>query len=266
MDGAHVSREQRRLFYRTWAPRIARWKVLGYFDPGNRERNFEAKLPPENFPVLTNTVYEGAKEKMIPWRDFESARLNEDGRTVVLITTELMRRTDYSILVSRVFDTNDPPQLIEANSRTAFAVRGNGTGLTARYFNNEGLTDLKLERVDPTVDFDWNAGSPMESMEPDTFSVRWTGSVEPLYSGEYLFHGVTDDGVRLWVDGELLIDKWTDQSATDHIGKITLEADKAYNIKMEMYERGGGASAKLFWSSKKQPREIIPASPLYPEE
>src|SRR3954452_20309765 len=76
-----------------------------------------------------------------------------------------------------------------------------GTGLTAQYFNNKDFTSLKLSRTDTTVDFNWASKSPSSTMGYDTFSARWTGSVMPHVSESYTFYTSTDDGVRLWING-----------------------------------------------------------------
>ncbi|HEV8246347.1 MAG TPA: PA14 domain-containing protein [Polyangiaceae bacterium] len=140
---------------------------------------------------------------------------------------------------------------------------GNGTGLTGTYFDNIDLTNQKLVRTDATVNFSWGNGSPNSSIGPDSFSVRWTGKVQPLYSGTYTFYTTTDDGVRLWINGALIIDKWQDQGPTEYAGTISLVAGTQYDIKMEYYENGGGANAALAWSSAGQAKQVIPQSQLY---
>ena len=90
------------------------------------------------------------------------------------------------------------------------------------------------------------------------YSVRWTGQVIPRHSETYTFHTISNDGVRLWVNGKLVIDNWTDHSTTEDEGKIRLDAGRKVNIKMEFYQGGGGAVAKLFWSSPSQNKEIVP--------
>ena len=94
--------------------------------------------------------------------------------------------------------------------------------------------------------------------------MRWTGSVQPQFNETYTFYTTTDDGVRLWVNGQLLIDDWVDQSATTKSGSITLNAQQLYNIQMDYYEDGGNAVAQLAWSSPSTPQAIIPQSQLYP--
>ena len=64
------------------------------------------------------------------------------------------------------------------------------------------------------LNFNRSQGSPATELGPDNFSVRWSGEVQPLYSQEYTFYTVSDDGVRLWVNGVKLIDNWSDHAAT----------------------------------------------------
>lgn len=147
---------------------------------------------------------------------------------------------------------------------------GNGQGLLGTYFNDPQHifgNRPAMYRLDPTIDFDWSVGSPDEAyLGEDDFSIRWTGYVEPYFSEEYNFFTITDDGVRLWINDELIIDHWIPQSATEIRGKIDLEAGKRYRIVMEYYEAAGLASAKLGWWSERTPRQIIPSRQLYPDD
>ncbi len=138
-------------------------------------------------------------------------------------------------------------------------------GLTATYFNNMNLTAPAFSRIDPNVNFNWGLGAPTPSMAPDRFSVRWTGKVIPRFSGTYRFYTRTDDGVRLWVNGHLLINKWVDQPATEWSNTISLTANQLYTIRMEFYDNGWDASARLSWSSSKQAKQVIPTSQLKPQ-
>ena len=83
-------------------------------------------------------------------------------------------------------------------------------------------------------------------------------------TGSYTFYTTSDDGVRLWVDNQLLINNWTDHGATENSGGITLTAGKKYDIKLEYYENGGAASIKLLWAPPGQAKQIIPQERLYP--
>ena len=141
---------------------------------------------------------------------------------------------------------------------------GSGTGLTGQYFNDVSLSALVKTEVDPSVNFTWNGSAPNAALTPNNFSVRWTGQVQPLYSQTYQFSTVSDDGVRLWVNGQEIINDWTDHAPTTDAGTITLTAGQKYDIKMEYYQRGGGATAQLSWQSPSQAPQIIPQAQLYP--
>jgi hypothetical protein len=136
-------------------------------------------------------------------------------------------------------------------------------GLTGQYFDNIDFTGTTITRTDATVNYDWTSYSP-NGIGPDTWSARWTGQVKPAYSETYTFYTTSDDGVRLWVDGRLIVDNWTDHAPTQNQGTITLSAGQLYDVRMEYYERGGGAVAKLWWSSARQAKQIVPQSRLYP--
>ncbi len=122
-----------------------------------------------------------------------------------------------------------------------------------------------VTRIDPTVNFDWgNQGSPAPEISGTNWKATWQGAVTPDSSGDYTFYVTADDGVRLWVNGQLLCDGWVDQGATEYSNAtpIYLEAGQSYSIRMDYYQGGGGESAKLEWSSASVAREVIPASNL----
>ncbi|UQZ32243.1 hypothetical protein C2I18_00990 [Paenibacillus sp. PK3_47] len=138
-----------------------------------------------------------------------------------------------------------------------------GTGLKAEYFNNEDLTELKLSRTDANINFNWGIGSPDVPIEADSFSARWMGTLRPKYSGSYTFYADSDDGLRLWVNGQLLIDKWVPQASELTSIPIYLNEGQNYDIQVEYFESGGAASCRISWSSAAQVKEVIPQSQLY---
>ena len=154
--------------------------------------------------------------------------------------------------IIEIGDSNAPPE-------------SQGNGLKGEYFNNKDFTNRAITRTDANIEFNWGTGSPDPSIGRETFSVRWTGRIEPLYSETYTFRTDTDDGVRLWVNNQLIIDQFVNQARTQHTGNITLSAGQKYDIRMEYFENTGGASAQLSWSSASQPVEVIPRSQLFSE-
>ncbi|HEV7923937.1 MAG TPA: LamG-like jellyroll fold domain-containing protein, partial [Verrucomicrobiae bacterium] len=150
---------------------------------------------------------------------------------------------------------------------------GSGIGLQGSYwanvtsiaFTNSSFSiQPTLVRTDPTIDFNWATAPPAASIGLSNFVVRWIGSVQPEYSETYTFSTDTDSGVRLYVNGQLLINKWVTQPATTWSNTITLAAQQRYNIQMDFFNQTGGAAAQLYWSSPSTANAIIPQTQLYP--
>jgi beta-glucosidase len=124
-------------------------------------------------------------------------------------------------------------------------------GLKGEYFNNMQLEGQPaLVRVDKQVQFDWNSGPPGHKVNADHFSVRWTGRLTVPTTRNYRLSASTDDGVRLFVGGNCVIDNWHDRAASADIVTMHLQAGKEYDIRMEYYQNEGGASADLGWDFK----------------
>ena len=136
-------------------------------------------------------------------------------------------------------------------------------GLEAEYWPNLTQTGTPQSRTDANVQFDWANGVPMDGIPNDNFSVRWRGRIKPAFSETYTFTTESDDGVRLWVNGQLLIDKWVNQGTTQHTGTITLVAGQLYEIEMHYFDNFGAAIARLSWSSTSQPAQLVPGTALF---
>lgn len=147
----------------------------------------------------------------------------------------------------------------------SFTTAGPARGLKGKYFRGTNFETLVLTRIDPQIDFDLGSGRPDPLVNADLFSVRWTGEVTAQFSETYTFHTTSDDGVRLWVDGQLLIDNWTDHARTDDTGSVDLVKGQTYSIVMEMYENGGDAVALLRWSSARTPLQLVPVGYMQPQ-
>ncbi|MCY2953200.1 MAG: PA14 domain-containing protein, partial [Planctomycetota bacterium] len=165
------------------------------------------------------------------------------------------------------------------------AVVGTGTGLMGIYFDDGGYpsaadpntpdlnaawTGKLRTRTDATVNFNWGAGAPMQGMGADTFGVRWIGQIEAQYTENYAFFTQTDDGARLYIDGNLVIDDLTYHgigaertSETLVPGGIALNAGQKYTVMLEMFENAGDAGARLLWSSFSTEKAIIPQTQVY---
>ncbi len=164
-----------------------------------------------------------------------------------------------------------PSSVVTATFLNSSAV-GNGTGLVGQYWSNAfPATPFpgtpSLVRTDAVVNFDWGGGSPDPSISADHFTARWLGSVQSQFNETYTFYTTSDDGIRLflWVNNQkvTVVDSWVDQGPTEHSGSIALLAGQKYNLEIDYYENGGGAVAKLSWSSASTTKTNVPQSQLY---
>jgi parallel beta-helix repeat protein len=121
---------------------------------------------------------------------------------------------------------------------------------TAQYYSSTAgnkFQKLKLTRTDSAISFAWGFGSPDPSLNVDNFAVRWTGTLNFPASGVYNFTAVTDDGMRVWIDNVLVLDKWFDQYNATYTFSQSLPAGN-HAIKVEYYEHLNTAVAKFSWS------------------
>ena len=157
---------------------------------------------------------------------------------------------------------------------TVFAVSGwsNGDGLLGQYYNKSNTTDTEtypisgianLSRIDSEVNFNWGTGNPGDPINNDYFQAKWTGYVNIPMSGNWTFYTSVDDGVKLYIDGALLIDKWIVQPETKYYNTIPLSAG-FHTIQMDYYENTGYTAARLYWSGPGvSTQTIIPQMYLY---
>jgi hypothetical protein len=138
-----------------------------------------------------------------------------------------------------------------------------GTGLSGNYFS--GLFETFLATRVEAVDFTWGYEAPSPEVPADYFSVQWTGQLVAPVTGTYTFSTVSDDGVRLWVANQWLIDNWAEHgTTTDTSGGVFLEAGQTYPVRLDYYDSGGGAIIQLLWAVPGQGSEVIPQSALIP--
>ncbi len=116
-----------------------------------------------------------------------------------------------------------------------------------QYYPNTSLSGSPvITRRDPSINFNWGTGSPGTGMPADKFSVRWTRTI-PLDAGTYKFTTTTDDGVRLYIDGALVINQWKGQSVTTYSASIALGSGN-HTIKMEYFDWVASAVARMTYS------------------
>ncbi|MEN6575262.1 MAG: PA14 domain-containing protein [Phycisphaerales bacterium] len=144
----------------------------------------------------------------------------------------------------------------------SFTTVGPGIGVHAEYFKGtEPVGSPVVTRTEDSIDHDWGSNEVAGGLS-DAVSARWTADLEAPLTETYQLITTTDDGVRLWLDGRLIIDNWTDHGTTDNTATVDLVAGRFYLVKMEWYDKSGGAVAQLSWQSPSIGRQVIPAGVL----
>jgi len=167
-----------------------------------------------------------------------------------------------------------------SNVSSAIAATGPfGDGALATYFTYNGApatvndppigTIWPTTSIDPTINFDWGAGAPPGAgagFQTDNFMTRWTFKLKPEFSETYTFFADVDDGMKLIINGQTIINNLSRRAALGTkvaSTPITLVAGQTYDVVFEQIEQGGSAGAKLYWQSPSLPQEIIPASVMF---
>jgi beta-glucosidase len=139
----------------------------------------------------------------------------------------------------------DEPLIAEVVEKVQFVTAlGGEAGLKGEYFNNQNLEGTPaLVRTDRVVAFHWGDGGYTQEGPVDHFSVRWTGYFVPKASDDFKFYSLADDGVRLYIDDQLVIDDWHQHAETLNTYGWHLEGGHPYKIRLEYFEAIGGATA-----------------------
>jgi autotransporter-associated beta strand protein len=145
------------------------------------------------------------------------------------------------------------------------ALAQTGTGLTGKYYDNTTFTTAVTTRTDASLNFDFGTAIPSGTAitAADTYSVAWSGRIEAQYSELYTFTVTADDGARLWVDDQLIVQRTFFQGSGELRGQIRLKAGHRTNIRVELIQNTGAAKLKLEWASPSQIKQVVPTNRLY---
>jgi hypothetical protein len=137
-------------------------------------------------------------------------------------------------------------------------------GLNASYFNHPDFTGSTFERLDANVHMDFGVHArPAPGIHGNTYSIRWDGLIEPAFSETYTFSVRHNDGVRLWINGQLIIDKWHHGPHVTDTGSIALRHKHFYDLRLEFFDGTRTAAISLMWSSHSQPLQVVPTDRLF---
>ncbi|MBI3802256.1 MAG: hypothetical protein HY282_00650 [Nitrospirae bacterium] len=176
-------------------------------------------------------------------------------------------KSTLTLNVGKTVDCHDYPLTVIASSGPVtqsvnLTLTVGCPGLKGDYYNNPDFTEFVSTQTDPKIDFSWGTGAPdlgpsAPAIAPDTFSVRWTGQIQIDTDDTYVFNVVTTDGVRLWIDGAILIDQWKETDGLVSLEKGVALTAGSHNLKLEYFENTGTASLQLNWSSSTLPYQVI---------
>ena len=208
--------------------------------------------------VSSHDVYLGADEAAVAARDPATFQGNQTLMTYTPAT--LQEQTTYYWAVDEI----DNAGAKHEGDVWSFGTTGATGGLKAEYFiGMVPVGDACLTQVEGAIDHQWGEGEVACGLS-DLISARWTADLEIPVTDTYTFITRTDDGARLYLDGQLIVSQWVDQGPTDaSSGPIELTGGTYHSLVMEYYENGGGAVAELYWQTPALARTIIPAGALH---
>lgn len=222
--------------------------------------------------IVTTTSAQNIGNYSISGYSINSAVLNSSGNSVNLTLNKPLVG-NANLIVNNISDTTLPANTIAANTSINLSSNNSilSNGIKGTYYDQNNtagsyFTGTSYVRIDSNINFDWGTGNPgITGIGVDHFSVRWTGLILVPTTGNYIFRTISDDGVKLYINNNLIINDWTDHGATtDNSSSITLQANTYYPITMEFYENGGSATAQLQWITPTNPTAVaIPSSQFF---
>ena len=120
-------------------------------------------------------------------------------------------------------------------------------GLSGAYFSNADLTGFKLDRTDSTINFNWGTYPISPTVPATVTSAKWTGFIEPQYSETYTLTTTSDDGSRVYINGQLVVNNWFNQAATSRSGTSARTASRI------AWRRSSCASTKCSSAARRRP-------------
>ena len=138
-------------------------------------------------------------------------------------------------------------------------------GLAARYSRRDAKTERPLvERIDPTIDFNWSANAPGHNVPRDNFAVRWRATLLPQISGNYQLDADVDDHITIKIADKSVLEQKVNQAIVK--GQVRLEAGKPVSFEALYEQAGGNPHVRLFWTPPGGTRQIIPATAWLPAQ
>ena len=138
-------------------------------------------------------------------------------------------------------------------------------GLKGEYYTGTNFEQKVFSRIDRQLTFSWTEGSPGPGMPHSYYSIRWTGKLFAPVTGQYRFYAKVDDGIRIWVDGQKLMDSWQLNDSQHYTSSIVLQAGRYYDLRIDYFNDMLGGELELYWQrpdDKAANRNGTPSQPV----
>jgi beta-glucosidase len=198
-------------------------QTIAIIGPRAKNWQMDAQGSPGVQPTLLVNAYDGIAQ-----------RLSGNGNTTLLYSAGQADFSGATIVPTSALTTPDGAQ----------------HGLSGTYFSADDLSGTPVvTRNDSAIDFNWPDPTLPTGVGPLDFSVRWTGNLTAPETGSYAFTTTVDDGCRLWIGNNLIVDHWTTGSPTPVTGFVDLVAGRTYPVKLEYFQDTGTACIHLAWTT-----------------
>ncbi|MDP4277474.1 MAG: GxGYxYP family putative glycoside hydrolase [Bacteroidota bacterium] len=198
-------------------------------------------------------------------------------------STDIYSSDGYSLVPVHLWST-DPKEILQCIQKLGPNVRvvtpdefvwlirkniariplGNGLGLRGDYYKGISFDTLMYTKTDGKIDYDWEDSSPNSALlGNDAFSVRWSGQIQPVYSGNTTFYVTAEGGAKLTINGTVVVDNLAGVGKFTKSGVIALTSGVKYDIELDYIEKTGDALCQLEWESTAQMRQTVPRTQLY---
>ena len=244
--------------------------------------------------VITKNLATPYWLKMVRYGDWVGGYASPDGITWTLAGWQTMKGAPSQMYVGLAVSahndgTNNSPVTAQFDqvhmgpadmSEVIFPVVGSGDGLWGNYYDNRHLSGTAVtNRVDAQLDFNFwdmtHVGVTNDATYTNRclqvlgiprnreFGARWTGEVQAQFTEPYTFYVMSDDGVRVWLNEQLIVDDWHCQPAKETLATVNLVAGQRYLLRVEYFQNYSGDQVSLAWSSPSTFKRVIPQSQLY---
>jgi len=268
-----------------WRELYARWNQFGIFNPVYRIHGTSVEREPYLFKALDPEVYGSLlsaarlRYQLLPyvyslaWRSTQQGYILMRGLAMDFPDQAALRKVDDAFMFGPAF-------LVQPITRAMFHAElpapatvpptqlrtpDGQAGLVLEYFEGMAFEKPASRTVDTVIEHNW-PDPPLGSIPPglaslNNFSARWTGTLTAMEGGEYEIGAEGDDGFRVWLDDQLVVDDWNVGGARFNGHRLTLREGQVLKLRIDFFQAGGGRVLRLAWRTPGQLRALLEAQP-----